>query len=504
MFESLLEPDGVPLLPPAPPPFFADLGLDRLFAAVCESDPETASCFWAPARTAVAVAYRQGVYRDLDEDPDLVARLRTFCATMADMRASDRHAATLPLRPERESWALHAVRRYLEAITDLRSAIAEHRPSAKGLRALGDHLDALTASAAFGALAHDATDIATQLDEIEYCLHVKGSDVRVSRYRDEPDFGAEVAAVFDRFRVEAPARPTPEPPPRPGLDGVEAAVLDRVTALFPDTFRALARFRERHDRYADPVIVRVDVEIRCYLASLDFVGRMRTTGLPWSMPSVDDGACTRASGLYDAAMAMGLTASGGTVVGNDVGLGEDERVLVVTGPNHAGKTCLARAFGQLHYLASLGLPVPATAAEVGVADAFFTRFERRESADDHRSRLEEDISEMRGILSAATGSSVVVMNETFTSTSLSDGIRLGTAVVQRLVEIGARCVYVTFVDEIAGTGAGVVSLAAEPGADPTDRTYRLRRRAPSGLAHADSLARRHRLDYAALRERVGS
>lgn len=491
-------------LPDHDPEYFADIALARVVAAVCDRDLAVAPYFRLPARSVATVRYRQDVCRDLRRDAALSDRLRRFCETMAEVRAADARATRLRLPPERDAWALHGANLYLKGVAELGAALTDHSAASAGLRDLHGHLDELIGSRAFAALTHDAAEATALMERIEYTVWIKGPDVRIGGYNGEPDYGTEVAAVFDRFRIDAPARRTEDPPTRPGLDGVEAAVLNRVTELFPDTFRTLARFRERHTGYHDPVVMQADNEIRWYLAYLDFVSRLEAAGLPFTMPTVTDRPVLRAENTFDVAMAITLVQHGAAVVGNDLTLSEDERVLVVTGPNHGGKTSVARAFGQIHHLAALGLPVPGTSVEVGLFDALFTRFERPESVDDQLGRLEEDIVGMRAILSAATTMSVVVMNETFSSTSLEDEIRLGTTVVRRLLDVGARCVYVTFVDEIATCADGVVSMVADMPDDPSERTFRVRRRQPRGLAHADTLARRHGLDYTTLRRRIAS
>ncbi|MGX9294352.1 MutS-related protein [Tsukamurella paurometabola] len=497
---------GTPVadIPARDPRCFVDLGMDRIVAAAATHDPAVIPFFRAPAPTVPVARYRQELCRTLRRDTALGIALRRFCTSMSAMREAQSNADRVRLRTESDAWFLDGARRYLGAVAELRNALSglAHPPAA--LRDLGAYLDALAPSRDHRSFADDAAEVAALIDRVEYTVRIKKSDVRVGRYRGEADYGAEVAAVFDRFRVESSARRAEDVPSRPGLDGVEAAILTDVTALFPDTFRALARFRDRHGAYGDPVVIRTDLEVRWYLSYLDYVSRMEDAGVPFTLPAVVDHPVLDARHTVDLAMATDLLRRGEPVVGNDIRLGRDERVLVITGPNHGGKTALARAFGQIHHLAALGLPVPGTAVEIGLYDTLFTQFERPESADDRRGRLEADIEGMREILTAATRRSVVVMNETFASTSLDDTARLGSEVVRRLVAIGARSIYVTFVDEIAELGAGVVSMTADVPVEPSARSYRIRRGRPRGLAHAAALARRHGLDGETLRRRIAS
>lgn len=491
-------------VPDRVPSHVADLGLDRIVGQAAAHDPEVAPLFRAPATTVAAARYRQDLCRALRRDADLTAGLRRFGAAMAAMREARSNAERLRLRPERDAWYLDGARRYLDAVAGLRDTLAAAADPPDAVLDLLAHLDALTGSPEHRSLSDDAAEAAAVLREVEYTVRIRKSDVRVGRYHGEADYGAEVAAVFERFRVDGVARRAEDVPVRPGLDGVEAAILTDVTALFPGAFRTLARFRERHAGAGDPVVVRVDLEIRWYLSYLDFIARWEAAGVPFALPAIVDEPVLDAHATVDLAMATDLVRRGAAVVGNDLRLGAGERVLVVTGPNHGGKTALARAFGQIHHLAALGLPVPGTAVTIGLFDALFTQFERPESADDRRGRLEADIEGMRAILDAATERSVVVMNETFAATSVEDGARLGSAVVRRLVERGVRCVYVTFVDEIALLGDGVVSMTADVPTEPSARTYRVRRGRPQGLAPAATLARRHGLDAASLRRRIAS
>jgi DNA mismatch repair ATPase MutS len=176
---------------------------------------------------------------------------------------------------------------------------------------------------------------------------------------------------------------------------------------------------------------------------------------------------------------------------------------VVTEPNQGGKTTFARMFGQLHYLASLGLPIPGTAATIFLPDQVLTQFEREESLETLSGKLEDELVRVRDILNKATNDSVIVMNETFSSTTLADALFLGTEVLRRVTDRGSLAVYVTFVDELASLNEATVSMAATVAPDdPTARTFHLLRRPADGLAYAAALADQYGLSYEALRRRI--
>jgi DNA mismatch repair protein MutS len=160
-------------------------------------------------------------------------------------------------------------------------------------------------------------------------------------------------------------------------------------------------------------------------------------------------------------------------------------------------------FGQLHYLAGLGLPVPAAEARLQLADRLFTHFEREESLKTLRGKFEDELVRIRAILEQATAESVLIMNESFGSTTLGDALAVGGAIVGQIIALDALCVFVTFVDELATLGEATVSMMSM--VDPDDRarrTYRIARKPADGLAYATALAAKYELTYDSVRRRI--
>jgi DNA mismatch repair ATPase MutS len=289
------------------------------------------------------------------------------------------------------------------------------------------------------------------------------------------------------------------------MNHVEAGILDRVAQLYPKLFSDLDTFYTRNQNYLDETLGRFDREIQFYLAYSEFIAKLKQVGLSFCYPRMSRDKEIYSTDSFDLALAYKLTTYNRPVVCNDLYLTDNERIFIVSGPNQGGKTTFARAFGQLHYLAQLGCPVPGSEAQLFLFDQIFTHFEKEENIKNLQGKLQDDLVRIRHILDQATPDSVIILNEIFASTTLKDAIYLGQKIIEKIDQLDLRCVWVTFVVELASFSEKTVSLISTVDPEnPAVRTYEIVRQPANGVAHARSIVEKYHLTYEQVKERIQS
>jgi len=489
------------------PEFFIDLNLNQVVDAIIKDREEykLASFFWYPLKRTGAIEYRHQIIQELEkEGPARI--IKAFTQRMHIVREYLTRSDRLSYELQKKRWFLDAVTVYCEAVSSLYHDLSSADLKSRGFIAFREFLKDHTGSSPFTSLAEETQRMQTGLAAIDYRIYIKGKDFTVRRSESETDYGAELEKAFERFKkgdVKDYRAKFSEPVE---MDEIEATILGAVAQLYPEVFNNLDKFCEQNVDFLDETITAFDREVQFYIGYLEFMNSIRAAGLSFCYPDISDSnkEIFQHEG-FDLALANKLVSEEKPIVCNDYFLKGKERIFVVSGPNQGGKTTFARSFGQAHYLAGLGCPVPGKEARLFLFDRIFTHFEKEENVEDLRSKLEDDLTRIHGILDAATPNSIIIANEILTSTTLDDAVFLGKKMMENLNRLDSLCVWVTFVEELATFSDKVVSMVSIVDSEnPSIRTFKIMRRPPLGLSYAEAIARKYGLTYESLKERLKS
>ena len=209
--------------------------------------------------------------------------------------------------------------------------------------------------------------------------------------------------------------------------------------------------------------------------------------------------------LYNPAVALKLR-EGEQIVANDVDFDNDNAyIYVLTGPNRGGKSVITCAIGLALSMMQLGMLVPAKSAKISPADAIFTHFPT--GADDtiDKGRLGEECARLGEIFDCVTSNSLVLLDESLSSTGSFEGSYIAAEVLSGLSIVGCRCLFATHLHELAAEidrinetsskagGVKIETLVA--GIEEGQRSFKIYRAKPDGKSYARDIAERYGLTY---------
>ncbi len=216
-----------------------------------------------------------------------------------------------------------------------------------------------------------------------------------------------------------------------------------------------------------------------------------------------------AVGLYNPCVALKIEDE---IVSNDIVFDENATIYVLSGPNRGGKSVITCAIGLSQVMMQLGMYVPAEHAVISPVDGIYTHFPT--GADDtiDKGRLGEECARLSEILDCVTSNSLVLLDESLSSTGSYEASYIAAEVLGGLAHVGCRCLFSTHLHELAAEIDNINARSKASGGVAIDtlvagmkgegkRSFKIIRAKPDGKSYARDIAQSYGLTYETILKR---
>ena len=294
----------------------------------------------------------------------------------------------------------------------------------------------------------------------------------------------------------------------PEADGSSSVPRQMDSAATMLTSRITRKLRDTLGKYINVSVKEISdliPELTFYTRWAEYIEKRRAEGWTFCTPEVrenrTDAACAEAKGFYNLKLISAEKPE--NVVTNDLVFDREKRVYVLTGANRGGKTTITQAAGQLFLLAQSGISVPAERFVFDPADLVLTHFPADEDKTLDLGRLGEECRRFRELFGKSTGNSLILLNETFSTTSFEEGYFIAVDAVKAILKRGARTIYNTHMHKLAKELDAEINTETDPGkavslvAETKDgkNSFRVRIAPPEGKSFAREIAVKYGVTY---------
>ena len=287
--------------------------------------------------------------------------------------------------------------------------------------------------------------------------------------------------------------------------------MDRITDhMLSQTVRKLKEVLGKYVGLSIMNITALIPEFIYYVRWAEYIKRHVDAGLSFCKATVLDngrseGFRMRAKGFYNLKLAD-FVQDGGSIVVNDLDFDGSQNLYILTGANRGGKTTITQATGLMYVLAQGGVFVPASEFSFVPADCIFTHYPADEDKTLDYGRLGEECNRFREIFSQCTADSLLLLNETFSTTSFEEGFFIARDAVKAILKKGTRCIYNTHMHKLASDIDDINGESKKEGAlfkaaslvvlsDGGERSFKVKVAPPQGMSYAKDIAEKYGVTY---------
>lgn len=285
-----------------------------------------------------------------------------------------------------------------------------------------------------------------------------------------------------------------------------------INDVYKSSLRSWKRIVQTYVLENTEFLLNLMPEFEFLVKGTQFLKALQAKGCVLSVPQIRpaDEKAFAAKGLYNPCVALKID---GDVVPNDIAFDEAATIYVLTGPNRGGKSVLTCAIGLAQVMMQLGMYIPAEEASISPVDGIYTHFPTGAEDTIDKGRLGEECARLGEILDCVTAHSLVLLDESLSSTGSYEASYIAAEVIGGLAFVGCRCLFSTHLHELAAEidhinershkhgGASIDTLVAGMEGEGK-RSFKITRAKPDGKSYARDIANSYGLTYESILQRM--
>ena len=455
--------------------------------------------------------FRQTILKDLIENEslcdsmsDILAQIKTLKLFGGVRKAANERDTSLYTLVQ----ILRELMVYVDVIENLYSELLNSRISSEGLTGLRDSLEAIIKDDKF---AEAKSDIRLMHEDLS---NVRAAVIGVNF---TPDFDIERVSTIEfvpyglrsKYTIMDIAAATKLSSPTHRVrydDALLSAITPKMEKHLKSHFFEIKKTLTKYTNYDSSFLVEMYEGLTFYLRSAKLAGKLKEKGYKITFPEIKptDESRLSVNGFYNIRLAF---RDENDIVKNDFAFTPQERIFILTGPNRGGKTIVEQALGLISVMTSLGMFVTADSCTGLPFCNILTHFPIDENLTINYGRLGEEAVRIKDIVKSSDENSLILFNETFSTTSASDGLYLSKDLIRILKEKGAYVIFNTHIHDLAreipemngwNGQSSITSLVMERIDDKN--TFLLKRAEPDSSSYARDIAEKYGITYEQMKE----
>ncbi|MBO4336865.1 MAG: hypothetical protein J5842_02170 [Lachnospiraceae bacterium] len=473
------------------------------------------------------ISYRQDIMRDLLENSELSDELEEVLGQIQILKDYSKSKPLIMQNDQVLYTLLERLRElstYVHVSESIFSSLEKHSPGSEGLKLLREKLAGVVKDEKFEQTKQDIEKMLGDLSNVKGALvgvnftpdlnveSVAAIEFVPYKLRSKYMF-AEIVASINSIIGYATSSNSLRGPysevriPDPMLVNLTPQIEKHLKRHFSDIKSTM----NKHLKLDASFITDMYEALTFYILMAKFGRRIKSEGNEICFPELngqEKGVSFKMKDMYNIRLVLSKEER---IVKNDFSFSPEENLFILTGPNRGGKTIMEQALGIISVMTSIGCFVTASECTGRPFSNILTHFPIDENLTINYGRLGEEAVRIREIIKESDDKTLLLCNETYSTTSAVDGLYLSRDLLHVMKDIGTAVIFNTHIHEVARSipemnewegGSRFVSLVMEIKDDVN--TFRIKRCDPDSKSYAMNIARKYGITYEQISQIAGN